>query len=113
MAGVRVDKRLVDKLRMIAEVEGRTVNSVFVEAFENLARERHESDEFWARIASYRMTGIDRLRRLGLPPDGADDDLSDEDLERESARYLAEAAESRDNLARTITELTVDDATSW
>jgi hypothetical protein len=112
MTGVRADKHLVDELRMIADVEGRTYNSVYVEAFENLARERRESEEFWARVARYRMTGIDRLRRLGFPPDGAADDLSDEDLARESARYLAEAAESRDDLTRTVTELTGDGGSS-
>jgi hypothetical protein len=108
MAGVRADRMLVDQLRMIAEVEDRTVNSVYVEAFERLVQERRDSDEFWTRVAYHRATGIDRLRRLGLRPDGADaDDLSDdEDLARESARYLTDATESRDELAHTITELT-------
>jgi hypothetical protein len=109
MAGVRADKALVDQLRTIAEVEGRTINSVYVEAFERLVEERRDSDEFWVRVARYRASGIDRLRHLGLRPDGADDDdLSDEDLARESARHLAEAAESGDELTRTITELTAD-----
>ena len=94
---------------MIAEVEDRTVNSIYVEAFERLVEERRDSEEFWVRVARYRASGIDRLRHLGLRPDGADDDdLSNEDLGRESVRYLAEAAESGDELARTITELTAD-----
>jgi hypothetical protein len=109
MAGVRADKALIDQLRRIAEVEGRSVNSVYVEAFERLVEERRDSDEFWVRVARYRASGIDRLRRLGLRPDGADDvDLSDEEFAGESARYLAEATESADELARTITELTAD-----
>lgn len=109
MAGVRADKALIEQLHVIAEVEDRSVNSVYVEAFERLVEERRGSDEFWVRVARYRASGIDRLRRLGLRPDGADDDdLSDEGLARESARLLAEATESGDELARTITELTVD-----
>jgi hypothetical protein len=62
-------------------------------------------------VARYRASGIDRLRHLGLRPAGDeddDDDLSDEDLARKSARYLAEATETEDELARTITELTAD-----
>jgi hypothetical protein len=109
MAGVRADKTLIDNLRLIAEVEGRTVNSVYVEAFETLVRERHDSEEFWVRVELHRATGIERLRRLGLRLDGAaDGDLSDEDLAGESARYLAEATESTAELTRTITELTDD-----